>query len=398
VAAALLLVPVFLVGLMWVMQRSMIFIPMGGEPPPAAEVIEGAEDVRLHTEDGLELGAWFVPPQDTDRTADRETAVLVANGNAGNRESRAPLARALAAEGFSVLLFDYRGYGGNPGSPSEAGLAMDARAAADALAERGFDADRTVYFGESLGAAVAANLATERPPAALFLRSPFNSLADMGSYHYPFVPVRLLLRDEFPVADRVSGIDVPTTVDLHAVGDELRVELRPVPTAAEAERARVRGEEDTFEVHPGLAAERVPTGPGSPEREGAQVAGRVPRRDPGQATLRRATRDRHPAGWVDVDRHAGAVDVGDRCGAVVGGLSGAVAEAEHPVGLLHEVAVDVHPAVLGAGVDRELTLFEEDPPAEDDVAVGDGERPATADVEPRDAVDDPVAGRQRDLG
>lgn len=208
VSACLLLALVLLVGLMWSMQRSFVFMPMGGEPPPAAEVIEGAEDVRLHTEDGLELGAWFVPPQG----ADRQTAVLVTNGNAGNRESRAPLARSLAAEGFSVLLFDYRGYGGNPGSPSEAGLAMDARAAADALAERGFEAERTVYFGESLGAAVAANLAFERPPAALFLRSPFSSLADMGNHHYPIVPVRLLLRDEFPVTERVAELDMPTTV------------------------------------------------------------------------------------------------------------------------------------------------------------------------------------------
>ncbi|WP_017581882.1 alpha/beta hydrolase [Nocardiopsis valliformis] len=212
VAAVVALVLVVLVGLIWALQRSLVFVPMGGEPPPAAEVIEGAEDVRLHTEDGLELGAWFVPPQDTDRATDRETAVLVTNGNAGNRESRAPLARSLAAEGFSVLLFDYRGYGGNPGSPSEAGLAMDARAAADALAERGFDAEHTVYFGESIGAAVAANLAVERPPAALFLRSPFTSLADMGNHHYPLVPVRLLLRDEFPVAERVAELDMPTTV------------------------------------------------------------------------------------------------------------------------------------------------------------------------------------------
>ncbi|WP_040702057.1 alpha/beta hydrolase [Nocardiopsis ganjiahuensis] len=208
VAAVVALVLVVLVGLMWAIQRSLIYVPMGGEPPPAAEVVEGAEDVRLHTEDGLELGGWFVPP----RGSDRETAVLVTNGNAGNRESRAPLARSLAANGFSVLLFDYRGYGGNPGSPDEKGLAADARAAADHLAGRGFEAERTVYFGESLGAAVAANLAAERPPAALFLRSPFTSLADMGRVHYPVFPVRLLLKDEFPVTELVAGIDRPTTV------------------------------------------------------------------------------------------------------------------------------------------------------------------------------------------
>lgn len=212
VAAVVTLVLVVLMGLLWALQRSVIYLPMGGEPPPADEVIQGAEDVRLHTDDGLELGAWFVPAEGEDR----ETAVLVTNGNAGNRESRAPLARALAAEGFSVLVFDYRSYGGNPGSPSEEGLTADARAASDALAERGFEAEDTVYFGESLGAGVAANLAAERPPGALFLRSPFSSLADMGSYHYPIVPVRLLLRDEYPVAERVAEIDRPTSV---VVGD-----------------------------------------------------------------------------------------------------------------------------------------------------------------------------------
>ncbi|MBE1456678.1 pimeloyl-ACP methyl ester carboxylesterase [Nocardiopsis terrae] len=208
VAAVVALVLVVLLGLLWAMQRSVVYVPLGGEPPPAAEVIEGAEDVRLHTGDGLELGGWFVPA----RGADRETAVLVANGNAGNRESRAPLARALAAEGFSVLLFDYRGYGGNPGGPSEEGLAADVRAAASLLAERGFDAGDTIYFGESLGAAVVTELAVERPPAALFLRSPFSSLADMGARHYPFLPVRLLLWDRYPVTAQVAEVDSPTTV------------------------------------------------------------------------------------------------------------------------------------------------------------------------------------------
>lgn len=208
VAAVGTLVLVLVVGLLWAMQRSMIYLPSGGEPPPAAEVIETAEDVRLETDDGLEIGGWFVPP----RGEDRQAAVLVTNGNAGNRENRTFLARALADEGFSVLVFDYRGYGGNEGSPSEQGLASDAQAAADHLAERGFTAARTFYFGESLGAGVATGLALERPPAGLFLRSPFSSLADMGAHHYPFLPVRLLLREHYPVAEQVARIEVPTTV------------------------------------------------------------------------------------------------------------------------------------------------------------------------------------------
>src|SRR5699024_12579813 len=80
--------------------RSPVDPPSGGDPPPAGEMIDGAEDVHLHTEDGLELGGWYVPAAEPTRDA----AVLVTNGNAGNRESRVPLARALSEEGFSVLL------------------------------------------------------------------------------------------------------------------------------------------------------------------------------------------------------------------------------------------------------------------------------------------------------
>ncbi|MFD3688025.1 alpha/beta hydrolase [Nocardiopsis sp. NPDC058631] len=227
VAAVVATTAVLLGGLLWGAQRSLVYVPLGGTPPPADTVIPGAEDVLLTTEDGLELGAWLVPA----RGADRDAAVLVASGNAGNRESRAPLARALSGEGFAVLLFDYRGYGGNPGSPSEQGLAMDARAAADALALHGHAPERTLYFGESLGAAVVTALASERPPAGLFLRSPFSSLADTGTHHYPYLPVRTLLWDTYPVRETVEEIDVPTTVVL-SDGDRI---VPPEQSAAVAD-------------------------------------------------------------------------------------------------------------------------------------------------------------------
>jgi fermentation-respiration switch protein FrsA (DUF1100 family) len=111
-----------------------------------------------------------------------------------------------------VLLFDYRGYGGNPGSPSEPGLALDVRAARGFLRDAGVPADRLVYFGESLGGAVVTELATEHPPAGLVLRSPFVDLASVGSVHYPFLPVRALLRDRYPVAEQIAEVRVPTTV------------------------------------------------------------------------------------------------------------------------------------------------------------------------------------------
>ena len=134
---------------------------------------------------------------------------MVCNGNAGNRSLRAELAAALAASGVDVLLFDYRGYGGNPGVPSESGLLEDARAARRLLIANGVAADRIVYFGESLGAAIAVALAVEEPPAGLILRSPFSSLTAVGRLHYPFLPVALLLRDRYPSIDRIGDVEAP---------------------------------------------------------------------------------------------------------------------------------------------------------------------------------------------
>ncbi len=197
------------VAVIWALQRRLIYFPSPGPVPAAHTVIDGASEVTIQTNDGLALGAWFVPPE----TRSNGMTVLVANGNAGDRSLRAPLARALAREGFGVLLFDYRGYGGNPGQPSEDGLAQDVRAAYRFLVEdKGVARRRLLYFGESLGAAVVTELSTEHPPAGLVLRSPFTDLAAVGQVHYPFLPVRALLRDRFPVVDHIRRVDVPTTV------------------------------------------------------------------------------------------------------------------------------------------------------------------------------------------
>ena len=199
-------------GLLWLFQRRLLYFPTPGPVPPAASAITGAEDVAFDTADGLRLHGWFVPPAGAVDNPARP-AVLVCNGNGGDRSMRAPLAAALSRMGLAVLLFDYRGYGGNPGHPTEEGLAADARAALGYLAGRpGVDPARIVYFGESLGAAVALRLATERAPAALVLRSPFASLAEVGRRHYPVLPVSLLLRDRYDSAALAGRLDAPLLV------------------------------------------------------------------------------------------------------------------------------------------------------------------------------------------
>lgn len=214
----------------WWQQRRLIYFPDTTPPPPAAQVLAGGRDVTLHTADGLDLAAWFVPGTADDGTTGRAMAVLVAPGNGGNRAGRAGLADELRRRGFSVLLMDYRGYGGNPGTPSERGLAQDAMAAVEELERLGFPSHRQIHVGESLGTAVVAALQSRRPPAGIVLRSPFTNLADVGAHNYPWLPVRTLLTDHYEVIDHLATTRVPVIV-LYGTDDSV------VPPALSAEVA-----------------------------------------------------------------------------------------------------------------------------------------------------------------
>lgn len=227
VAIIVLIIGALVILAAWIWQRALIYHPDTSTPP----VPSGATEVTLHTADGLDLAAWEFAPV---TSPDRDAAVLVAPGNAGNRSGRAPLGTALAAEGFTVLLLDYRGYGGNPGSPSQDGLYADARAAWDHLRER-FASDRILLFGESIGAGVATGLSTQIDPAGLVLRSPFTSLADAAREHYPLLPVRLLLRDRFPIVDDLASDPTPAAV-IYSENDEVvpASQSKAVAEAAEA--------------------------------------------------------------------------------------------------------------------------------------------------------------------
>ena len=195
-------------GIAWSQQRRLIYFPFGSVPTPDTLGLANTTAVFFPTHDGLTLAGWFV----AGRGRSTHT-VIVFNGNAGNRAFRAPLAQALASAGLSVLLFDYRGFGGNPGAPSEAGLKVDARAARNyVLGRGGVDPAGLVYFGESLGTAVATDLAADHPPAALILRSPFTSMTDVGKHHYAYLPVGWLLRDRYNTMDRIVRVRAPLLI------------------------------------------------------------------------------------------------------------------------------------------------------------------------------------------
>jgi fermentation-respiration switch protein FrsA (DUF1100 family) len=197
-----------LVALVWVYQRHLLYLP-DSRLPLAGRVLPDASEVEFTSGDGLTLGGWLVPPRGPSNGA----AVLIFNGNAGNRAMRAPIADAFSRAGFVSLLFDYRGYGGNPGSPTEPGLIADGKAARRYLASLDeVDAQRIVYYGESLGTGVAVAVAAETPPIALVLRSPFHSMVAVGELHYPWLPVNWMLKDRYSSGERIGGVECPLLV------------------------------------------------------------------------------------------------------------------------------------------------------------------------------------------
>ncbi len=218
-------------GVAWLGQRRLIYFPDRTHPSPPPDV----EEVDLTTDDGLTLSAWWLVP-----TAPPDQAVIVFPGNAGSRQGRLPLARALVEGGAAVLLVDYRGYGGNSGSPSEKGLLADARAARRWLDDH--HDGPVVYLGESIGSGPATALAMEAAPDVLVLRSPFPSLVEVARVHYRLLPAAWLLRDRFPVADQVGVLEIPVVVVAGSHDTVVPLELsRRVAEASDADLIVVEG-------------------------------------------------------------------------------------------------------------------------------------------------------------
>jgi fermentation-respiration switch protein FrsA (DUF1100 family) len=202
-----------LVALLYVAQRSMQYFPERFRTAPAEAGLAGAEEVVLDTADGERVIAWQLPPR-----ADKPV-VLYFHGNGASLRWRLERFRALTADGTGLVALSYRGYGGSSGSPSEAGFIADALAAYAFAAAR-YAPQRIIVWGESLGSGVAVAVAAEKPVGHVVLESPFTSAADIGAERYWFVPVRLLMKDQFRSDLRIGKVTAPVLV-LH--GDRDRV-------------------------------------------------------------------------------------------------------------------------------------------------------------------------------
>ncbi len=194
-----------LVALLYVAQRSMQYFPERLRTAPAAAGLPEAEEAVLDTADGERVIVWYVPPREG------KPVFLYFHGNGASLRWRVDRFRALIADGSGLVALSYRGYGGSSGRPTEPGLIADAVAAYGFAVARA-PAERVVLWGESLGSAVAIALAAEHPVGRLVLEAPFTSAADLGAQRYWFVPVRLLMKDQFRSDLRIGKVAAPVLV------------------------------------------------------------------------------------------------------------------------------------------------------------------------------------------
>lgn len=199
---------------MMFLEASLVFFPSrqardGWNPP-------GVERIHFEADDGTHLHGWYLPHPHP------RAVVMFACGNAGNISYRAErFAHLRDAQRVSLLAFDYRGYGLSEGKPHERGLLMDARAARRWLADRaGMNENEIVLMGESLGGGVMVDLAARDGARGLVLERTFTSLPDVGAYHYPFIPVRLLMRNRLDSLSKIGNYHGPLLL-CHGDTDEI---------------------------------------------------------------------------------------------------------------------------------------------------------------------------------
>lgn len=201
-----------MVGALYALQRPMIFRADLSPAPPDLRGIPGFQEVSYRTEDGLDLRALYRP------AAPGGLTLVYFHGNADGLSGSLRVTERLGAEGYGLFLVAYRGYDGNPGSPTERGLYADGRGAMAWLSGHGVPASDTVLVGNSLGSGPATEMAATMAVAGLVLISGYTSLPDVAASAYPFVPVRLLMRDRFDNIGKIGRVSAPILI-LHGTAD-----------------------------------------------------------------------------------------------------------------------------------------------------------------------------------
>ena len=211
--AGLAIVYLGVLALLYFNQQKLLYFPDVERPETGPDGL--LQPIAYRSADGIELSSLYrAPPSDAARV------LLHFHGNAGNIGDRIGRILPFADAGMGILLAEYRGFGGNSGSPSEQGFYDDARAAIDFLGQQGVEPGRMVFYGESLGSGVAVQMATEFGCGALVLEAPYSSVADVAQGRYWMFPVKALVRDKFNSTAKIARVRCPIFI-MHGTADRV---------------------------------------------------------------------------------------------------------------------------------------------------------------------------------
>ena len=196
-------------------QRGLQYFPEKDLGDPKIPEALSAKILKVQTEDGFQNIAWFAPPRESDGKV-----IVHFHGNGGNISHRAATASFYQKLGYGILLCEYRGYGGNPGSPTEQGLYRDGRACVNYLLDNGYRLDQLVFYGESIGSGVAVQMAVEFQPRRLVLEAPFTSAVAVAKTAYAFLPVDMMMLDRFESIDKIEKVKTSLLV-IHGTDDRV---------------------------------------------------------------------------------------------------------------------------------------------------------------------------------
>ena len=209
----LILIYVVITVIVYFYQRKLLYHPFS--PQITGEgLVHNFETINFKTSDNFVLKGWFHLKNSNKKT------ILFLHGNAGNLDNRIDKLNSLGSMDINFLIISWRGYSGNPGNPSEAGLYKDALSGIEWLNKKGISNDQIILYGESLGTAIATEVAQNKNFAGIILEAPFTSMVDMGQKIYPIFPVRFLLKDKYESKNKIKNIKSPILV-LHGRKDKI---------------------------------------------------------------------------------------------------------------------------------------------------------------------------------
>ena len=214
ILAVFLIIYFFIIILTYIFQRNLLYHPT--ENNYSGDILSvPVKKVNIKTKDNIELISWY-----HNKKNEKLKTILFLHGNAGSLENRIHKINHFKNINVNFLIFAWRGFSGNKGQPTEKGLYEDAKSAVEWLKNNGTDQKDIILYGESLGTAIAVEIAQNKNFAGVILESPFTSMVDAGKDKYPFLPVRLLLKDKYESDKKIKNVNSPILI-MHGKVDKI---------------------------------------------------------------------------------------------------------------------------------------------------------------------------------